>query len=180
MGDKNRYDVQIGTNNYVLKTTRSKEETDSIVKYVDAEIESASKQLRYKNPAMHATLACLNIADTLFDISREYDSLKKKAEEPLREYEPLMEKYMDIENNSKNSQQIIDSLNQQIRELEEKLNVVQLDRDNFKLELDRQINASQRSKEEIGDLRNKLLEQERQTLVANKQLQEAIKNSGNK
>lgn len=180
MEGKNRYDVRIGTNNYVLKTTRSKEETDSIVKYVDAEIESASEQLKYKNPAMHATLACLNIADTLFDISNEYDKLKKLAEEPMREYIPLKQKYDNISTISQSHDNKINELNEKIEFLEEKLKVVELDRDNYKLELDRQINSSQKDKETVDNLRNKLMQQEKQTLAAYKQLQEATRNSENK
>lgn len=180
MADKNRYDVEIGNNNYVLKTKRSKEETDAIVKYVDTELESAENQLKYRNPAMHATLACLNIADTLFSISREYDDLKKKSSEPMKDYEPLKNKYQDLLTRANNSDQKISSLNARIEMLGKEKKGIEAERDKYKNQLEKQDDDSKKSIEEIRFLRESLIEQEKETLSVYKQLQEVLKRSENK
>lgn len=180
MADKNRYDVKIGNNNYVLKTKRSKEETDAIVKYVDAELDSAKKQLNYRNPAMHATLACLNIADTLYSISHEYDELKKNSYTPMKEYGPLKEKYEDILVKEHNSNQKLSTLQQRISLLENQVKDLQNEKDNLKNKLDKEHEDLTKYTDRIQFLKDKLIEQENETLIAYKQLQEAIKKSGNK
>lgn len=180
MADKNRYDVKIGNNNYVLKTKRSKEETDAIVKYVDTELESAKEQLKYRNPAMHATLACLNIADTLYSISHEYDELKKDSFLPMKEYEPLKSKYEDMIIKEHNSQQKISALEKRSSMIKEDYEDLKKKNDELKAELEKEHDDMAKYLERIEFLKNKLMEQEKETLVAYKQLQEAIKRSGNK
>lgn len=180
MADKNRYDVKIGNNNYVLKTKRSKEETDAIVKYVDTELESAKEQLKYRNPAMHATLACLNIADTLYSISHEYDELRKNSYLPMKEYAPLKEKYDDMLTREHNSDQKISTLEQRISLLQNQVEELLKERDGLKKELDKEHEDMTKYTDRIQFLKNKLIEQEKETLIAYKQLQEANRRSGNK
>lgn len=180
MVDKNRYDVKIGNNNYVLKTKRSKEETDAIVKYVDTELESAKVQLKYRNPAMHATLACLNIADTLYSISKEYDDLKIRAEGPLKDFEPLKLRCEELESRVNNDQQRLSSYQEKINLLEQRNLEVEKERDAYKAELDKNHAELDKYKEQIEFLRNRLIDQENESLQAYKQLQEVLKTSANR
>ncbi|MGF0040502.1 cell division protein ZapA [Peptoniphilaceae bacterium SGI.131] len=175
--EKNRYSVQIGNNSYILVTPLSKEETDQIVEYVNKMIDKASKSIHYRNPAMFATLACLNIADELYNQKKEFNNLKEAAEEPIREYSPLKEKYEAKLDEYKDFEDKLKGLDYKLKGLEKDLNLTSLDRDRYKLELDRQIKESEKSKLALEDLRNKLIEQEKQTLIARKQLQEALRRS---
>ena len=179
MSDKNRYDVKIGNNNYVLKTKRSKEATEAIVKYVDTELESAKNQLKYRNPAMHATLACLNIADTLYTISHEYDDLKKRSQEPMKEYEPLKNKYQDLLTRANNGDQKISYLKSQLDMAEKEKRDLQSQRDSFKSQLEKKDTDKQKDMEEIRFLREALMKQEKETLAVYKQLQEVLRQSEN-
>lgn len=174
--EKNRYNVQIGINNYLLKTSKSKEETEKIVKYVDEMINQAKETLHYRNPTMHATLACINIADELNTKANELEKLKEISAVPIREYEPLKAEFKRYKEDNAEAEQKMKALIEKVEKLENELRLTILDRDRFKLELDRQVKDSERNKIEINDLRNKLLEQEKQTLIAKRQLQEAIKN----
>ncbi|MDO5026993.1 MAG: cell division protein ZapA [Tissierellia bacterium] len=180
MVDRNSYEVQIGNDNYLLRTKRSKEETDKIVKYVDTELKAAKKQLKYRNPAMHATLACLNIADTLYSISHDYDQLKKDSDLPMKEYGPLKLKYEDLLIRENNGHQKIAALEKRVAQMQEQIE--ELDEKNKQLEQARDKNQDEVSKykERIEFLTDKLVDQEKETLSAYKQLQEAINRSGNK
>lgn len=179
MAGKNRYNVRIGNDNYVLKTERSKEETDQIVKYVDTEIESARKQLKYRNQTMHVTLACLNIADTLYSISHDYDDYKKEAQEPMREYWKLKEKHEDIKEKASNHFRLAETLKNQVASLEKELENLKEEREIYKLELEDLRSRVEADKKEVGQLKDKLIEEEKKTLGVYKQLQEVMNRSGN-
>lgn len=180
MGEKNRYNIKLGKETYNITTFRSKEETDEIVKYVDEEIIKAQNHIRYRNPSMHATLACLNIADKLYEIKSSYNELKKQALIPIREYEPLKRSYENKMHEFNNIEEKTKQLQDQIENLKKELEIITLDRDNYKLELDRKIKASEQMKESVDDLREKLLAQEKITLQANRQIQELIRINENK
>lgn len=173
--EKNSYTVQIGANNFVLKTTRTKEETDKIVSYVDKMIELAKEAINYRNPTMHATFACINIADELYSMKKDFEELKKISDLPMKEYEPLKEKLEKYKEDSQDVENAKKELNYKISQLQNELKIKTLDRDRFKLELDRQVKSVEQYKLEIEDLRNKLMEQEKQTLIAKKQLQEKVR-----
>ena len=172
---KNRYEYKINGNNYVLRTNREKSETDLIVKYVDNKINDAKKSLNYKNQVMHATLACLNIADDLFDKTKSYESLKKDAEEPLQNYAPLKEKFDLYKESHKEIDKKIQDLEIKVLEYEKQIENLTNSRDKFKLELDRQLKLSEKNIEENKRLMNELLKQEKLTLQAKKQIQELLK-----
>lgn len=180
MADKNSYEVQIGNNNYVLRTKRSKEETDKIVKYVDTELKGAKKQLKYRNPAMHATLACLNIADTLYSISHEYEELKKSSDLPMREYGPLRQKYEDMLIREHNANQKIGALEERVNQIQAQLEEVEIERAKLKEIIDNNQDQVSEYEKRIQFLTDKLVDQEKETLSAYKQLQEAVRRSGNK
>lgn len=179
MAGKNRYNVRIGNDNYVLKTERSKEETDQIVKYVDTEIESAKKQLKYRNQTMHVTLACLNIADTLYSISHDFDDYKKEAEEPMKEYWKLKEKHEDIKEKANNHFRLAETLKNQVKSLEKELENLKEEREIYKLELEDLKKLIDTDKKDLSILKDKLIEEEKKTLAVYKQLQEVMNRSGN-
>ncbi|MFM1514213.1 cell division protein ZapA [Helcococcus ovis] len=172
--EKNRYEFQINGNNYVLKTQRSKDETDKIVYYVDSEIKKAKTALNYRNPTMHATLACLNIADDLYSLELKHKELLKISKEPMEKYEPLKNEFDEFKELNKDSFEKIQKLEAKVKELENYLNYLTSDRDKFKLELDRQITLSEKDRKDNEYLREKLLEQEKETLHAKKQVQELL------
>lgn len=172
--EKTSYEIQINGNNYVLKSQRSKDETDRIVNFVDNEINKAKNTIKYRNPAMHATLAALNIADDLYDLEIRHKSLIDESRIPLENYLPLKEEFDAYKEKHKDADQKIAQNEARIRSLEEKLNYITNERDKFKLELDRQINLSEKEKSDNIDLRNKLLEQEKISLQAQKQIQELL------
>lgn len=173
--DKNRYEFEINGNSYVLKTERSKEETDSIVKYVDNEIKKSKSNLKYRNPSMYATLACLNIADDLYDLELKHKNLLKISKIPLENYEPLKNEFDNYRETHKNIDENVKNLENKVKELESILTNITNERDKFKLELDRQISLAEKGKVDNDNLRNRLLEQEKETLKAQKQIQELIK-----
>lgn len=175
--DRNRYEININGNNYLLKTERSKEETDKIVNYVNKEIEKANKSLsnKYINPAMSATLACLNIADDLYRVGREFEQLRQLSKEPLEKYEPLKDEFENYKEKHKDTDLKISELEQKLQNLENSIKLLTTDRDKYKLELDRQNNMVKKAKDDNEILRNNLLEQEKMTLQAKKQLQELLK-----
>lgn len=175
--DRNRYEININGNNYLLKTERSKEETDKIVNYVNKEIEKANKSLsnKYINPAMSATLACLNIADDLYRVGREFEQLRELSKEPLEKYEPLKDEFENYKEKHKDTDLKISELEQKLQNLENSIKLLTTDRDKYKLELDRQNNMVKKAKDDNEILRNNLLEQEKMTLQAKKQLQELLK-----
>lgn len=172
---KNRYEYQINGNNYVLRTDREKHETDKIVLYVNQKIKDAKRNINYKNEVMFATLACLNIADVLFEKEIEYNNLEEKSKEPLEKYGPLKEEFdlykekhretdikkRELENKIKEYQNLLDSSNNEI--------------DKLRIELDKQIKLSNKNEEQNNKLMQELLNQEKLTLEANKKIQELIK-----
>lgn len=172
--NRNRYEFQIDGNNYVLKTERSKEETDKIVRYVDNEIKNAKEIIKYRNPGMHATLACLNIADDLYELENKHKALLEESRIPLENYQPLKTEFDQYKERHKDVDQNINRLESKVKELESKLSNVNNERDKFKLELDRQISLHEKDKVDKQDLRDKLLEQEKQCLRYQKQIQELI------
>lgn len=174
--DRNSYEFKIDGNSYVLKTNRSEEEAEKIVAYVDKQIDKAKKTVKYKNKAAYTALACLNIADDLYDIDQELEKLKEDTAEAMENYEPLKAEYHAYKENHKEADILIMNLKEKIFDLEKDLERVSLERDNYKLELDRQKNLADKSIEETTDLRNKLLEEEKKTLMANKKLEELLKN----
>lgn len=175
--DRNRYEININGNNYLLKTERSKEETDKIVNYVNKEIEKANKSLsnKYINPTMSATLACLNIADDLYRVGREFEQLRELSKEPLEKYEPLKDEFENYKEKHKDTDLKISELEQKLQNLENSIKLLTTDRDKYKLELDRQNNMVKKAKDDNEILKNNLLEQEKMTLQAKKQLQELLK-----
>ncbi|EHR34644.1 hypothetical protein HMPREF9709_00614 [Helcococcus kunzii ATCC 51366] len=172
--NRNRYEFQINGNNYVLKTERSKEETDKIVRYVDSEIKKAKDIINYRNPAMHATLACLNIADDLYDLEIKHKSLLEESKIPLQNYQPLKDEFDQYKDKHKNVDQDMERLESKVKTLESQLSNITNERDKFKLELDRQISLYEKDKVDKKNLRDKLLEQEKQCLRYQKQIQELI------
>lgn len=180
MAGKNRYNVKIGNDKYVLKTDRSEEETDQIVKYVDTEIESAKKQIKYRNQTMHVTLACLNIADTLYSISHDYDAYKREAEEPMREYWGLKAKHEDLKSKASEYFKLADSLRGELKLLKKEIADLKDERDLLKLEVDELTANIDSDKEKVSLLKEKLIEEERKTLSVYKQLQEVMNRSGKK
>lgn len=174
---KNSYEININGNNYLLKTERSKEETDKIVNYVDREIEKANNSLlnKYINPTMSATLACLNIADDLYRVGKEFENLKEISKEPLEKYEPLRDEFEEYKEKHKDADQKIADLLEKLDKLETSIELLTIDRDKYKLELDRQNNIVKKAKEDNEILRSNLLEQEKLTLQTKKQLQELLK-----
>lgn len=63
MAERNRLDVTIFGNDYVLHSTKPDEQMRRVVEYAQTRIdEAASKQTRY-NKTMQVTLACINLAD---------------------------------------------------------------------------------------------------------------------
>ncbi|NLW52476.1 MAG: cell division protein ZapA [Tissierellia bacterium] len=177
MSDKNRYEVQIGESSYIIRSSRTKQETDEIVNYVNEEIEKAEKSIRYKNPAMSATLACLNIADSAFTSRENYLNLKRDCEIPMRDYEPLRVRYENIVEKHKDSDAVIESLNVKILDLKTQLESMTDEKEKFRLELNKRMRDFEKSNQEIESLRDKLLEQEKETLRAYRQLQEALRRS---
>lgn len=173
--ERNSYEIEINGNNYVLKTERSKEETDKIVNYVNNEINEANKIIKVKNPAMTATLACLNIADDLYTVGKDFDSLREISKEPLENYEPLKEKFEQYIEKHKDTDAKMNELENKLFELENSLRLAETQRDNYKLELDRKNNQFKKESEDNEKLRNILLEQEKMTLQAKKQIQELLK-----
>lgn len=173
--DKNSFEVQINGNTYVLKTERSREETDKIVNYVDREIEKAKKSVKYRNPSMYSTLACLNIADKLYDIEIRHKRLIDETKEPLENYNPLKEEYESYKQTHKNIDDNVKILESKVNDLEEKLDNMSKDRERYRNELDRQTKLSEKEKSDNEHLRNMLLEQEKETLQAYKQIQELKK-----
>ena len=174
MEKMNRYTVELGNNSYVLKSNRSREETDHIVRYVDKEIKKAEINISKRNPTMVATLAALNIADEYYNVLKDHEHLKEVASVPIEEYEPLKENYEKTLRFNKLLKEENDQLKKEIKDLKLQVELTSLDRDNFKLELDRKITSSDKMKFHLEDLMEKLKQQEKETLLAKKQLQENI------
>lgn len=172
--NKNKYEITIDGNNYVIKTQKSKEETDKIINYLNQEIEEAKRNIKYKNPAMQATLAGLNIADKFFDLKLKYEKLLEESKIPLENYEPLKVEFEDYKKLHSETDEKISFLEQKILNLEKSLQLVNSDKERYKLELDRQNNIVQKSILENEELRERLLEQEKLTLEFEKQLQEEL------
>lgn len=177
MSDKNRYEVEIGESSYIIKSSRTKEETDEIVKYVNDELEKAENSIKYRNPAMSATLACLNIADSAYTARENYLNLKRDCELPMRDYEPLKVRYENIVNKHRDTDSFIESLNIKVLDLETQLESMTEEKEKFRLELNKRMRDFDKSNQDIENLRNKLLEQEKETLKAYRQLQEAMRRS---
>ena len=175
--DKNRYEININGNNYLLKTERSKEETDKIVNYVNKEIDKANESLsnKYINPTISATLACLNIADELYRVGQEFEQLREFSKEPLEKYGPLLDEFENYIESHRDTDLKISELEQKLEYLDNNIKLLTSDRDKYKLELDRQNNMVRKAKEDNEILRNNLLEQEKMTLQVKKQLQEILK-----
>lgn len=169
--ERNKYEFQIDGNSFILKTFRSKEETDRIVNYVNNHIERAKKSIKYNNKAMYATLACLNIADDLYDTKIEFNKLKKEAKEPMENYGPVKEKFEDMKENSTN----IKDLKERVAKLEKDLSRATNQRDSYKSELESKEKQEQKYKSQVEDLRSKLYKQEQINLQANKKLQQLLK-----
>lgn len=76
MAEANRLNVRIFGNDVVLKSTRPDQEMERIVNYVQKQIEDArSPKTRY-NKTMQVTLACINLADQLFETRGALDAVE--------------------------------------------------------------------------------------------------------
>lgn len=180
MADRNRYEVKIGDDFYTLKTLHTKEETDVIVNYVNQEMSQARSQLNYRNPVMHATLACLNIADDLFNTKDELNKLTEEAKIPMAQFEPLSRRFEHAEYELKRANQEINDLKESLASQKQALEKAEHDKRQAQESLDNYLKTQKDSKSEIAYLRQKLIEQEKETLQAYKQLQEAQKHRDNK
>lgn len=174
--DRNSFEYQIDGNTFLLRSDRSRDETDIIVAYVAGQIAEAKDSIKYQNKAMYSTLAALNIANQLYDLEKDHRNLQEMSKEPLENYEPLKNEYASYKEQHKESDQLISQLKDKISSLEKDLQHSNVEREKYKLELDRQQNLAQKSEKEVDDLRYKLLEQEKLTLQANKQVQEILRN----
>lgn len=65
--DKNRADVQICGNNYVLSSDKSEERIKEIAKYVDEQMRHTSAMLNANPNYKSAVLTALNIAEKLYE-----------------------------------------------------------------------------------------------------------------
>lgn len=178
MSDKKRYEVQIGNSSYIIRSARTKEETDSIVDYVNTEIEAAKKSIKYNNPSMVATLACLNIADNLFTIKEDFNKVTSQEDTDHELLENFQEKYQQTLYQLASMEEELQSLRNKQREEDEKYLALEEEKERYRLELNKRMRDFEKSGQELQDLRDKLIAQEAETLKVYKQLQEAIKNSG--
>ena len=78
MAERNRLEVKIFGNDYVLHSSRPDEEMRAVVDFVKKQIDdAASTQTRY-NKTMQVTLACINVADAYFQEKTQSDEAKKQ------------------------------------------------------------------------------------------------------
>lgn len=154
--EKNRYEFNISGNNYVLKSDKTESEVRQIVKFVNSELEDAKDILNSKHRTASAILACLNIADSLYDLELKHRNLQDMTKDSLENYEPLKNEF----NLLKDRFNQIDSEN---KEINEKLNSINNDWDgivnennHLKGEIDRERNENHRLSEENYYLREDL------------------------
>lgn len=172
--DKNRFEVEIDGNSYLLKTDKSKEDTDKIVELVEEKILDAKKTIKYRNPVMQSILACLNMADDLFETKTQLLRLEKVSNEAIKNYEPIKDAYqkfrlsfqdnlnkLNIANNENNElKQNYDKLKDDYSRIKEDYDKLIKQRDEFKIKAESQDEIFEDIVNENDNLRKKVKELE--------------------
>lgn len=95
MASRNRMEINIFGQSYVLHSTREEEDMRKVVSLATKTIqEAASQQTRY-NTTLQATLACMNLADACIQAQEQEKAAEKrliKAQEKEEEARKAMEK----------------------------------------------------------------------------------------
>ncbi|KPU46377.1 cell division protein ZapA [Oxobacter pfennigii] len=100
--EKNKVTVTINGSEYIIRGEESDEEMRVIAAYVDSKIKELSSHNIKLNPTFASVLSALNIANELFQLRKQYDELKGKVEDPLKQLTSLKTEHgVLVEENSK-------------------------------------------------------------------------------
>ncbi|KRQ87347.1 Cell division protein ZapA [Caloramator mitchellensis] len=191
---KNKVNVKINGIEYTLTGNEPEEYLFSIGNFVDKKIkEILRSNLNHSNTSATA-LAAILIADELFKLRREFETLKQvsvepkiKLEELEREYEKLFEMYNSISDENNKLRQENQELLTTVEEFKSHYQEVSMTVDTYNEQLDalqRQIddltlqkqsleNEVNQKESDIEELKDKLLEGEIEIVRLKKELKEA-------
>lgn len=175
MTNKKKVNVTIDGRNFTVIGDSSEDYIKKLADYVDKKIKEMTQKNDKLSSSMAATLACLNISDELYKLKRELETLKKKAKDPLENYENLikelnMERAKNEELNKKietYKDEILDAKRQN-EQLNNEIEIL-----NKALEMkEEELNESQKL---IKKLQDKVFENQLELLEVKKELEEVIK-----
>lgn len=175
MTNKKKVNVTIDGRNFTVIGDSSEDYIKKLADYVDKKIKEMTQKNDKLSSSMAAILACLNISDELYKLKRELETLKKKAKDPLENYENLikelnMERAKNEELNKKietYKDEILDAKRQN-EQLNNEIEIL-----NKALEMkEEELNESQKL---IKKLQDKVFENQLELLEVKKELEEVIK-----
>lgn len=92
MTDKNKVSVKIHGYEYKLVSDDSREYMQSIANYVDDRMTEISESNKKLSTAMVAVLTALNVADDHFKLKEEFEKVKTRMVDPMRDIDNTKEK----------------------------------------------------------------------------------------
>lgn len=172
---KNKVNVTIDGRNFTVVGDSSEDYIKKLADYVDKKIKEMTQKNDKLSSSMAATLACLNISDELYRLKNELESLKKKAKDPMENYESIMK---DLEKERAKNEELVkkieaykDEVLDAKRQSEQLYN--EIDALNKALEMkEKELNESQKL---IKKLQDKVFENQMELLEVKKELKEVLK-----
>lgn len=126
--DKNRADVQICGNNYVLASDKSEERIKEIAKFVDEQMRYTSRMLNANPNYKSAVLTALNIAEKLYDtgdalmkLQTENYQLDNDVKHYIAMWEQTKKQVADLKNKMTSEVDKQSQNNQDLKKMQEKL-----------------------------------------------------------
>lgn len=149
--DDNRVKVRIYGQEYTISGERNEEIIMRIANYVDEKMREIGRFASGTTPGSLATLACINIADELFQEREEVDKLKaekyqleKDAQHYMKMWDDAKQNFIQYKEGAKSASQEKSEVEERVRELEEKCNEfessyfdIQMENMQLKAELDK-------------------------------------------
>lgn len=127
--DDNRVKVRIYGQEYTISGERDEETIMHIANYVDEKMREIGRFATGTTPGSLATLACVNVADELFQERDEVEKLKaekyqleKDAQHYMKMWDDAKQNFIQYKEGAKNTDMEKNEAEQRIKELEEKCN----------------------------------------------------------
>lgn len=138
-----KVDVKIAGKTYTLVTDEAKDNIKDIAEIFDRKIQEVkSNRLTFDRQLV---LAGLNITDDFYKLSKQYDSLKEKSEEPCKYYPTIKE---EVEKLKEENKKLLDENEKNTKAMSD------LKIENTKLE--QSLNKYRNSRETIEKLKNEV------------------------
>lgn len=175
MTEKRKVVVKINGQEITVIGNESAEYIKSIAEFVDEKIcETQSKNSKLSQ-SMSAILTAFNIADQYYKNYVELTDLKEEIKEPLKELEELREKMKEYKAEKAKLIEESDDYKEQVYQLNKELEKKNKTLKRQEQALEFKEDEIQKSEKIIGDLQNKLFENQLELVQTKKELDEFIK-----